>query len=68
MKLNASIIGFVLDEVLHKLQDFCWIDNTKEQVAMLTKFCDKFFEINASHCSKVRYPFLLHKNINYYYS
>ena len=43
---------------MNKLQDFCWITNTKEQVNMLSKFCDKYFEINASHCSKVSSEFL----------
>ena len=52
-KFKFLIIGFVLDEVMNKLQDFCWISNAKEQVNMLSKYCDKFFEINASHCSKV---------------
>ena len=40
---------------MNKLQDFCWISNAKEQVSMLSKFCDKYFEINSSHCSKVSY-------------
>ena len=54
-KSDHTIVGFVLDEVMNKLQDFCWISNAKEQVSMLSKFCDKYFEINASHCSKVSY-------------
>ena len=41
-----------MDEVINKLQDFCWISNSKDQVNMLAKFCDKYFEINASHFSK----------------
>ena len=44
--------GMVLDETLNKLQDFCWITNEKEQVAMLTKFIDKYFEINCGNFSK----------------
>ena len=43
----------VLEEVLNKLQDFCWITQERDQVSMLEKFCNKYFEINAGHFSKV---------------
>lgn len=37
---------------MNKLQDFCWISSPKDQVNMLAKFCDKYFEINATRFSK----------------
>ena len=51
----------VLDEVLNKLQDFCWITQEKDQVSMLEKFCNKYFEINAGHFSKGSPPMIFKK-------
>ena len=46
----------VLDEVLSRLQDFCWILPEREQVAMFCKYCDKFFEINCGLFAKKTPP------------
>ena len=44
--------GFVLDETINKLQDFCWVKPEREQARVLCKFIDKYMEINSGHFSR----------------
>ena len=44
--------GFVLDETINKLQDFCWVKPEREQARVLCKFIDKYMEILATSLGK----------------
>ena len=50
-----------MDEVLNKLQDFRWVTPEKEQLRVLCKFTDKYFEINSGNFSR-RTPPMTYKD------
>ena len=54
--LTPYILGFVLDEVLNKLQDFRWVTPEREQLRVLCKFTDKYFEINSGNFTRKTPP------------